>query len=213
MKKIAITFALLSMGLIQAEYKLQYNLDKDSVKFKSTAEIEWIATTPLYSEWTNTDAPYNCSKWIPATTTELAGKTITQKAAACSQKQQRTKQERQKDKNSELTKNIGEAVVESNIITVSSSRSVTATGSIQVGRGTKTCVEFLMTYGGGYWMFHKETGEASGFYYGNTFQEKSYSSSKIETLSVVVDGYIISRGALFDDKTNYDKYGICKQPV
>lgn len=45
MKKIAITFALLSMGLIQAEYKLQYNLDKDSVKFKSTVEIEWIATT------------------------------------------------------------------------------------------------------------------------------------------------------------------------
>ena len=139
---------------------------------------------------------------------------ITQKAAQCTQKQERTRQERQKDKNSDLTKNIGDPIVESTTVNASSSRSIAATGSIQVGHGTKTCVAFLMTYGGGYWMYHKESGEASAFYYGATFQDKAYGKSKIETLSVVVDGYIISRGALFNgaNSTN-ETYGICKQPV
>lgn len=212
MKKVYIMLAIIMASITQAEYKINYNLEKNSIVFKSTAEIEWIDTTPLYSEWSDKGDPYNCSKWIPATTTELAGTSITQKAT-CSQKQERTRQGRQKDKNSELTQNKGEAVVESNIITTNSSRSIAATGYIQVGRGTKTCVEFLPNYGGGYWMYHKESGEASAFYYGATFQDKAYGKSKIETLSVVVDGYIISRGALFDDKTSYDKYGICKQPV
>ena len=205
--------AIIMASITHAEYKINYNLEKNSIVFKSTAEIEWINTTPLYSEWSDKGDPYNCSKWIPATTTELAGVMITQKATSCSQKQERTRQERQKDKNSDLTKNIGDPIVESNTITTSRSRSVAATGSIQVGRGTKTCVEFLQTYGGGYWMFSKDSGEASAFYYGKTFQDKAYGSSKLETLSVVVDGYIISRGALFDNKSNTDKYGICKQPV
>ncbi len=213
MKKVYIMLAIIMASITQAEYKINYNLEKNSIVFKSKeAAIEWIDTTPLYSEWIDKGDLYNCSKWIPATTTELSGKTITQKAI-CSQKQERTRQERQKDKNSELTQNIGEAIVESNIITMNSSRSIAATGYIQVGRGTKTCVEFSTTYGGGYWLFDKRTGEASGLYYGKTFQDKAYSVPKTEILSVIVDGYIISRGVLFDDQTNNDKYGICKQPV
>lgn len=213
MKKVYIMLAIIMASITQAEYKINYNLEKNSIVFKSTAEIEWIDTTPLYSEWSDKGDPYNCSKWIPATTTELAGTSITQKAT-CSQKQERTRQERQKDKNSDLTKNIGDPIVESTTVNASSSRSITATGSIQVGRGTKTCVEFLMNYGGGYWMFDKRTGEASGLYYGKTFQDKAYLVPKTEMLSVIVDGYIISRGALFNgaNSTN-ETYGICKQPV
>lgn len=211
MKKIYITLALIFSSITHAEYKINYTLDKQSISFKN--EIEWEPAPPTYTNWVNVGTLFNCSKWIPATTTELAGQQLTQKASDCSQNQERQRQEHKKDKNSDTIVNVGDPFTETKVIKSESTRTTTATGYIQVGTGTKTCVSFLQNFGGGYWMYDSTLGTASAFFYGKTSSERSYGASKVETLSVVVDGYILSRGVHYATVKDSHRYGICKQAI
>lgn len=210
MKKYFKILAILAMTpIIQAEYKITINVDKSVINFKEG--VEWITGEPSYTEWA--DVGYgSCSKWIPASTTELSGFQLTQNAN-CDKNQERYKQLTQKDKNSNLTQNVGDPILEKQTISgVKNSRTITATGYIQNGTGVKTCAEYGFNNGYGYWIQYPD-GTSGGMYYGATAGQESYPTPAIETLSTVVKGYIISRGTYHQTDGSYIYYKVCKQRV
>jgi hypothetical protein len=212
MKKYLKLLALLIITpMTQAEYTVTIDIEKNNINFKNHVQIEWIDTDPSYTEWK--DISYgSCAKWIPAATTELAGVQLTQKSTSCTRNQERYKQEKQKDKNSDLTKNVGEPILEKQTLNGAATRTITATGFIQQGTGPKTCAEFAMNYGYGYWIQYPD-GSYAGMYYGATSKDVSYPTVSIETLSSVVKGYIISRGDFHQPSGSYLYYKVCKQKL
>jgi hypothetical protein len=210
-KHFTLLAALLIIPMIHAEYTVRIEIEKNNINFKNNIKIEWIDTDPSFTEWK--DISYgSCDKWIPAATTELAGVQLTQNSTNCTRNQERYKQAKQKDKNSDRTQNVGEPILEKQTLKGSATRTITATGFIQQGTGPKTCVTYAATYGYGYWTQYPD-GSYTGMYYGAKSTDVSYPTGVVETLSAVVKGYIISRGDFYKKSGTYTYYNVCKQKV
>ena len=97
-------------GLSYAEYQVIVGTANHNIKF-----VQWEDTSPINGSWVNTDQPYECSNWSPATTTKAIGEQFTQTATDCKQKQTRQVQLRSKDKISGQIKII-ETTTETQII-------------------------------------------------------------------------------------------------
>lgn len=87
----------------------------------------WVATSPTYTAWVNSGAITGCTNWSPATSTVNKGQTFTQTATDCKQVQVRSRQDREQETTTKEIRNKGQAVTESQSITVSSTRSAVGT--------------------------------------------------------------------------------------
>ena len=95
---------------------------------KGTKE-NWIAASPTYTAWENSEDIYNCSNWSPAVNTVKIGTTFTQTATDCKQSQTRNRQDREQETTTLAFRNVGSPVIENQTITVNDTRS--ATGSME----------------------------------------------------------------------------------
>jgi len=89
----------------------------------------WSLATPLVSPWANDGAIYDCSNWSPSPSTVAQGSNFTQTATDCSQLQKRTSQQREFYSKTQEYRNLGVATVETQVITVSGTRTAVGTQS------------------------------------------------------------------------------------
>lgn len=139
MKKITIAaLTTLMLGVTQADYTLKIPLEqaqggalpKGSITITNKIQSEeWLAISPTYTEWTDVGQPYDCTNWSPDPNTVATGESFTQTATDCKQDQTRSRQDREQETTTLAIRNSGTAVTETQIITVSSTKIETGTGS------------------------------------------------------------------------------------
>lgn len=132
MKKLILPALLASLisGQAFAEYLVQFGqnqIDGDNIKFVTTAK--WIPATPFTSEWSNDGSPSGCSNWSPLENTVAYGQSFQQTATNCQQNQKRTIQNREQNDLSHAYRDVGVAIVETQILNGQSS-SRTSVGSL-----------------------------------------------------------------------------------
>jgi hypothetical protein len=93
----------------------------------------WVAATPTYTAWTNTNALYGCAAWTPAGSSKTVTGTFTQTAADCETDQTRNRQDREQESTTLAYRNKGTPVAETQTLT-----SQTATRSYTVTLGSWT---------------------------------------------------------------------------
>jgi len=94
LKQFSLMLTLTTLfTLSSAEYQAIIGTANHNIKF-----VQWEVTSPINGSWVNSDNPYDCSNWAPATTTKPIGEQFTQTATDCKQKQDRQVQLRSKDK-------------------------------------------------------------------------------------------------------------------
>jgi hypothetical protein len=99
----------------------------------------WVAITPTYTAWTNTNALYNCVAWTPASSTKTASSTFTQTAADCKTDQTRNRQDREQESTTLTIRNKGTLVAENQTLTAqTATRSYTVTLGSWVNYQTPT---------------------------------------------------------------------------
>lgn len=99
----------------------------------ATGTLEnWVAAAPTYTSWVSSGAITACTNWSPAVTTVNKGTTFTQTATDCNQTQTRSRQDRQQETNTLVYRNSGSPVVESQVVTVSDTRSATGTKELWI---------------------------------------------------------------------------------
>jgi hypothetical protein len=91
----------------------------------------WVAATPTYTAWVNSNALYGCVAWTPASSTKTITGTFTQTAADCETDQTRNRQDREQESTTLAYRNKGTPVVENQTLT-----SQTATRSYTVTLGS-----------------------------------------------------------------------------
>ena len=114
------TLAIRNKGAAVTENQ---NIVASSTRSATGVKESWAATTPTYTTWTNNGALSNCSNWSPATSTVTVGQSFTQTATDCDQPQTRSRQDREQESTTLAYRNTGVAVIESQIIKASSTRS------------------------------------------------------------------------------------------
>jgi len=117
----------------------------------------WIAASPIYSEWINSGSLYDCTNWSPDPSTVNSGVSFTQTATNCKQNQTRTKQEREQDTITLAYRNIGELITETNVLN-SQSNTRSAIGT----KVNKVCKFNDFSSGNG---FNAWYGDAYGTYF------------------------------------------------
>lgn len=147
---ILATAALSIISITQAEYILKIPMEQSqggalpigSIQIKPRTPplpIEnWQPAEAIYSEWANEGNIYDCSNWVPATSTQNVGVNFQQTADDCKQVQTRTKQEREMDSVTLYFRNIGQPRSEKKSIAVYSARQATGT--------KETWISALATY-------------------------------------------------------------------
>ncbi|MDT8925143.1 hypothetical protein RBE51_20335 [Pseudomonas taiwanensis] len=98
-----------------------------STRSSTGVKETWLATTSTYTAWTNSGAVASCSNWSPATSAITVGSAFTQTATDCDQKQTRTRQDREQESTTKAIRNKGAAVIETQTIKASSTRSAIGT--------------------------------------------------------------------------------------
>ncbi|MFJ3110284.1 Ig-like domain-containing protein [Pseudomonas putida] len=88
----------------------------------------WVAIASLYTPWTNSGSPYNCSAWTPDASTVNAGTAFTQ-SATCNQAQLAYRQDREQSTTTGAIRNVGNPVALSQVINVTVQQ--TAIGTMQ----------------------------------------------------------------------------------
>ena len=90
----------------------------------------WVAATPTYTSWTNTNALYACSNWSPAGSTRTASGTFVQTATNCKTDQSRQRQNRETETTTGAFRNVGSPVAETQTLT---SQSATRNYTVTIG--------------------------------------------------------------------------------
>jgi hypothetical protein len=147
---ILVSFAALSINIIQAGYMLNFPLESNngghiqsgSIQFKPTTEAptdpevptipetpseNWLVISPEYSEWIDSGAITGCNNWSPEPSTVNLGESFNQTATNCQQSQTRSIQEREQESTTKAIRYKGIQSTEDQIIVVSSSRTNTGT--------------------------------------------------------------------------------------
>lgn len=88
---------------------------------------QWLATTPIYTEWVGNGEITNCTNWSPSTDTVTKNQTFTQIATDCNQNQTRTRQDREIGQYTNEIKNIGSPILETRIGFATSQREAIGT--------------------------------------------------------------------------------------
>lgn len=139
MKKTLIALSILgTIGFTSANYNIQVPLEQTkggslpngSIIFTNQAPAEnWVATTPIYTDWVNFGELTNCTNWTPNPNTVAIGETFTQTASDCQQQQSRTRQDLEIETNTSATRNVGEEVIENQTIAATDKRETEGTGT------------------------------------------------------------------------------------
>ncbi len=140
MKKIIKTGIIVSLSsisiLASAEYIMKIPVDAD-IRFvpantsapekietpvvqEPVVEEIWTTTDPVISEWVDSEEPYECSEWLPATNTVSTGKEFTQ-SAECKQNQTRTVQYYETS-NTGQTRKVGDEIAENQVVDTTEER-------------------------------------------------------------------------------------------
>jgi hypothetical protein len=120
---IALSVLTASGALHAGTFEYNYGLrgSKTSVS-PPPAQSEWVAATPLYGDWANSNSLYGCSNWSPsAASKEDATLWLSQSATDCTADQTRTRQDREENKSTGEIRNKGEPTTETQQITGQSS--------------------------------------------------------------------------------------------
>jgi hypothetical protein len=88
---------------------------------------DWVATTPLVSNWENVGQPDGCTNWTPEADQVESGSILNQTATDCVQNQQRTVQAQQKNVKTQMIRSVGAPSIEPGTLLVSQTRVVTGT--------------------------------------------------------------------------------------
>lgn len=192
----------LNVQLVNAEYIAKFPLD--GMGYASVLEDY----PPLYGDWYNVGSTKNCTTWSPATNTIKQGNNFTQ-TATCDQSQERTVQQRQKDKTSNAIVNKGTPTKETQEIKTNTSQN--ALGTRQV---VKVCVPVGATWTQGYWLVGTN-GTVSIVYYGPSIQESATQTVSVYGLPVGTTSYIkgeytYTRGS-FSHNSNGAYYQVCRE--
>lgn len=128
MNKLILASIIASVSsAAQAELKMYIPLEKNSIKFTDRVDSNWIATTPLESEWINVSDPTNCTNWSPELSTVPLGEIFTQTATDCVQNQTRTIQQREQETTTLAIRNVGIPVYENQTISATDTREAEGT--------------------------------------------------------------------------------------
>lgn len=135
-KSIIIVLTLLSLSITTAEYTFKFPLETSNggalpngfINIKNIGETSnWISTDPLYSPWTDSTSPYNCSNWSPNENTISVGQSFTQTATDCSKDQTRTRQNREQESTTLEYRDVGSPIIENQTIITSDTRNSVGT--------------------------------------------------------------------------------------
>lgn len=107
-----ILATICSFNVIAAEYQARYPFEPSS---SYTKPNEWKTIEPLYTDWNITNNLYNCQNWLPLPTDFTESNTFTQNGL-CSTGENRTRQEREQEENTNKIRNVGEPIVETRIL-------------------------------------------------------------------------------------------------
>lgn len=117
MKISHLVTATLFFGIVNAEYVVKVNLEDHKINFHN-----WIATTPIQSEFQKTGSIYNCSNWTPDAASITVNQLFNQTATDCKQEESRTVQNRELNTVSGEIRNNGTAYIENQTIIVNDTR-------------------------------------------------------------------------------------------
>lgn len=121
MKKIILTVSLLSVFSISyANYIINVPLEQKnggalpsgSIIINDNSNNVWLAILPAYTAWSSTGTPYNCLTWNPDQSEVPVNKSFTQESNDCSIQQSRTRQNQEKNKLSDVVRNVGKPITE-----------------------------------------------------------------------------------------------------
>jgi hypothetical protein len=123
MKVKLLVVALCLCSTSFAEYSIRidirdkFNITKEpSIPEVPDAPEEWAAAAPLYGEYTEQRASYDCNGWAPNPNTVLTSSTFQQNSSNCKVDQQRTVQAQEKNK-SGVVRPVGSPTIESHTLT------------------------------------------------------------------------------------------------
>lgn len=126
MKKIALSFIAASFSMSFASYQVVF--PNQQVNFKNIPSETFTPTDPLVSNWANVGSLYDCSNYTPEASDVDIGVIFTQTTDNCKIDQERTIQQRQLSSITHAVSNVGEAIVERQVVTnQSNSRNATGT--------------------------------------------------------------------------------------
>lgn len=115
MKKISLIIAIASINFNFASYQVVY--PNQTVNFKTDIVKEiFIPTDPSISDWSDVGTPYECSNYTPNSSDFSYGVVFTQTSKNCKIDQERTIQNRQISSATQVVSNVGEPVVEHQIL-------------------------------------------------------------------------------------------------
>lgn len=198
MKKLAsAVLTTLIISTTQAGYTIKVPLEGDqggslpsgTVQFVTPTQLpqnpalpteNWQPHTPEYSVWVDNGPVSGCTNWAPATSTVLLGQVFTQTATDCNQEQTRTKQETEMDLVTLTIRNVGAPTIESQIITISATRTVNGTNPKESRYDESnraftfgTTGNYMFTWGGDYIGGGGKSITAKGYRYSASTLKKS----------------------------------------
>lgn len=137
------------------ENNISHAIEKDGDRFTENRTItvpeergavgileNWLAFTPAYTSWVDTDVLYGCSAWSPDPSTYSTTTNFTQLSVSCKTDQERQRQEREQEKFSQEIRNVGAPVVETQTQT---SQSATRSYTVNVGTWTNNGAKYACT--------------------------------------------------------------------
>lgn len=90
----------------------------------------WMAATPTYTGWTNTNTQHSCSNWSPTGASRTTSGTFTQTATNCKTDQTRQRQDREQESTTLEYRNVGAPVTENQTL---SNQSATRSYTVNLG--------------------------------------------------------------------------------
>lgn len=142
MKKTLIALSLLSIvSIAQASYILKIPLEQsqggslpngsiimnENPIIVPTPSENWSSTTPLYSNWVNQGAIYDCTNWTPSPNTQTINSQFDQTATDCKQEQIHTRQDREIENRTLVIRNVGDSIAESQVLSATQTRKAIGT--------------------------------------------------------------------------------------
>ena len=120
------------------ELYLENRIESSSSERDAVGTLEnWVAYTPTYTNWLDTNSLYNCSSWAPnpAFFVFEESSSFTQTSDNCSTDQQRQRQDREQERFTEEIRNNGEPVTEHQTL---NAQSASRTYSVTLGEWTSS---------------------------------------------------------------------------
>lgn len=217
MNKILLTILTLSLSTAFADYMVKVPLEQTqggslpngSINISPIVQTEqWTPTTPFYSDWTNTSAPYDCTNWLPDPSGVTIGLLYTQTATDCSQDQTRTRQEREQETTTFAYRDVGAPQIENQVIITSDTRSAFGT------KPSKDC-NYSYHILNPVTKYHIEkNGFEHIFYWNDVFiGQYTFNSLDVSGLEFTVGAYKYTAGELKDVDSYLEYYEICRESI